>query len=139
MTPHGVLLVVRQEFHVRLRTGRWRWLLVAWVAVIFAFTALLYAGLDEDDGPLGIPVFGGLMIFVLALALVVSPALTAQSVNGDRERGTLATLQVTRLSAAEIAVGKLLAGWAVGLAALVLTLPFAGWALVLGGVTAQRA
>ena len=53
--------------------------------------------------------FGVVVLVVLALALLVAPALAAQSVNGDRERGTLATLQVTRLRAGEIAVGKLLA------------------------------
>jgi hypothetical protein len=45
--------------------------------------------------------YGGLMLFVLGLALLVVPALAAQSVNGDREcAATLAVLQVTRLSAA---------------------------------------
>ena len=62
----------------------------------------------------------------------------AAAVEGDRERGTLATLQVTRLSAAEIALGKLLAGWGVGLAALALTLPFVGWAVAEGGMTPLR-
>ena len=37
------------------------------------------------------------------------PALTATSVNGDRDAGVLATLQTTLLSAADIIVGKLLA------------------------------
>jgi ABC-type transport system involved in multi-copper enzyme maturation permease subunit len=138
MTPRGVLLVVRQEFQVRLRTGRWRWLLGSWVVVIGLFTALLNLSLETSQEPHGIPLFGGLMLFVLALALVVSPTITAQSINGDRERGTLATLQVTRLTAAEIAVGKLLAGWAVGLVALALTLPFVGWAVAEGGVGVDR-
>ncbi|OLB79365.1 MAG: hypothetical protein AUI14_10425 [Actinobacteria bacterium 13_2_20CM_2_71_6] len=138
MTAHGVLLVVRQEFRVRLRTGRWRWLLGSWVVVIGLFTLLLNMALIGIDGPKGVPLFGGLMLFVLALVLVVSPALTAQSVNGDRERGTLATLQITRLSATEIALGKLLAGWGVGLVALALTLPFVGWALLEGGMTILR-
>jgi ABC-type transport system involved in multi-copper enzyme maturation permease subunit len=139
MTWHGIRLVVRQEFQVRLRTGRWRWLLGSWVLVIGLFTVLLNMALDGSREPHGVPLFGGLMLFVLALALVVSPAITAQSINGDRERGTLATLQVTRLTAAEIAVGKLLAGWAVGLVALALTLPFVGWAMGEGGVGIDRA
>lgn len=70
--------------------------------------------------------------------LIISPALTAQTINGDRERGTLATLQVTRLSPAEIATGKLLASWSVGLVALALSIPFAGYAMTQGGITVVR-
>lgn len=151
MTKHGVALVFRQEFLVRLRTGRWRWLMGAWFAVVLLFTVLFEAGFsrsyDHYDGDLawqgerwqGIPLFGALMLFVLGLAMIVSPALTAQSINGDRERGTLATLQITRLTAGDIAIGKLLAGWAVGVGALALALPFVGWSILRGGVSVWRA
>jgi ABC-2 type transport system permease protein len=135
---HGVRLVARHEFRVRLRTGRWRWLLGAWVAVVAVFTALLHLALLTTDTAVGTPLFGGLMLFVLGLVLVVSPALTAQSINGDRERGTLATLQVTRLAPVQIAVGKLVAAWGVGLAALALTAPFVIWAVAQGGVGVVR-
>ncbi len=43
ITPSGVWLVTRQEFRVRLRTGRWRWLLGGWVLLLFLFTL----GLDN--------------------------------------------------------------------------------------------
>jgi ABC-2 type transport system permease protein len=137
----GITIVAKQEFRVRLRTGRWRWLLAAWVAVVAAFTVLLRIGLatSGSSGPNGIPLFGAIMLFVLGLALLVAPALTAQSINGDRERGTLATVQVTRLSAVDIAVGKLLAAWGTALVFLALTLPFVGWAIVEGGVGIGRA
>jgi ABC-type transport system involved in multi-copper enzyme maturation permease subunit len=140
MPRYPIWLVARQEFRVRLRTGYWRWLLVVWVIVLGAFTALLHAALAATsirDGR-GVPVFGLLMFFVLALILVISPALTAQSVNGDRERGTLATLQVTGLRPVHIALGKLVAGWGVGLVALALTVPFVAWAFVDGGITGVR-
>jgi len=136
---HGVLLVARHEFRVRLRTGRWRWLLGVWVTVVAVFTALLHLALVTTETAVGTPLFGGLMLFVLALVLIVSPALTAQSINGDRERGTLATLQVTRLSPVQIAAGKLVAAWGVGLAALALTVPFVLWAVAQGGVGVVRA
>jgi ABC-type transport system involved in multi-copper enzyme maturation permease subunit len=145
MTPRGIWLVARQEFRIRLRTGRWRWLLGAWVLVVGGITMLLDLSLETgysfgttDVRARGVPLFGFLMLFVLGLVLVVSPALTSQSVNGDRERGTLATLQVTRLGPLEIALGKLLAAWGVGLVALALTLPFAGYAVGQGGITAVR-
>ncbi len=140
----GVMLVVRQEFQIRLRTGRWRWLLGAWVALLVLITVLLDLsldtgyGLEDDSRSRGVPLFGFLMLFVLGMILVISPALTAQSINGDRERGTLATLQVTRLRPTEIALGKLFASWLVGLVALALSLPFAGYAMASGGVTAAR-
>ncbi|MER7015812.1 ABC transporter permease [Saccharopolyspora sp. NPDC000359] len=146
MTPSGIKIVAAQEFRVRLRTGRWRWLLIAWVAVIAAYTGLLRYGLgmtrassDIATAHLGLPMFGGLMLFVLGLALLVAPALAAQSINGDRERGTLATVQVTPLTAWEIALGKFVAAWTTGLVFLALTLPFALWAVLEGGVGLLRA
>jgi hypothetical protein len=78
------------------------------------------------------------MFFVLGMVLLISPALTSQTINGDRERGTLATLQVTMLRPGEIAVGKLLSGWAVGLVALALSLPFTFWAVAEGGAGVGR-
>jgi ABC-type transport system involved in multi-copper enzyme maturation permease subunit len=144
MNPSHVGLVVAQEFRIRLRTGRWRWLLGAWLVLLALFTLLLDAGLYTgfsyvpDNSLRGVPLFGFLMFFVLGSMLVISPALTAQTINGDRERGTLATLQVTRLRPAEIATGKLLASWSVGLVALALSIPFAGYAMSQGGVTIGR-
>lgn len=143
-SPRGVWLVLAQEFRIRLRTGRWRWLLGGWVLLLGLFTVLLDLtvttgyGLAQDDSRRGVAIFGILLLFVLAMVLVISPALTSQTVNGDRERGTLATLQVTRLRPLEIALGKLLAGWGVGLVALALTLPFAGYAMSQGGITVDR-
>ncbi|NUS45577.1 MAG: ABC transporter permease [Mycobacteriaceae bacterium] len=135
-TTSGIALVATHEFRIRLRTGRWRWLLGSWVVVVGVFTVLMRLSLSEIDEnrPYGVPMFGCLMLFVLALAMIVSPTLTAQSINGDRERGTLATLQVTRLTPTQIALGKLLAAWSVGVAALLLTLPFVVWCLIEGGI-----
>lgn len=139
MTVEGVRTVAVQEFRLRIRAGRWRWLLGLWFGVVLVFAVLLRLGLaaiSESEGtrPYGPPLFGGVMLFVLGLALLIVPALTAQSVNGDRERGTLATLQVTRLSPAEIALGKLAAAWGTVLAFLALTLPIVAWALAEGGL-----
>jgi hypothetical protein len=67
------------------RTGRWRWLLGGWVVIVGFFTGLLHLWLSgirnygPDPKPVGVPLFGGLMLFVLTLALLVRPTLTAQS------------------------------------------------------------
>ena len=142
MTADGVRTVARQEFRLRLRAGRWRWLLAAFFLVLLAFTVLLrtaLAGVGPDDVPYkGTVLFGGLVLFVLGLALLVVPALAAQSVNGDRERGTLATLQVTRLSAGDIALGKFVAAWGTALVFLALTFPLVAYAMTQDGVPFGR-
>jgi hypothetical protein len=94
---------------------------------------------DETPGVIGVPMFGGVLLGVLALVLLVAPALTAQSINGDRERGTLATLQVTALDPGDIAYGKLVAAWGTGLAVLALTLPVVSWPVLVGDITVARA
>lgn len=139
VSVHGVVTVARQEFRLRIRAGRWQWLLGIWTAVVLLFAVLLRLGLaaigGTDDGrDAGPPLFGGVLLFVLGLALLVAPALAAQSVNGDRERGTLAVLQVTRLTAAELALGKLAAAWGTALVFLGLTLPVVVWAMAEGSL-----
>jgi ABC-type transport system involved in multi-copper enzyme maturation permease subunit len=134
--------VAQQEFRIRIRAGRWRWLLSTWFAVLLLVTLLLKLSVDQVDAGdatnKGVVVYGGLTLLVLGLALLVVPTLAAQSVNGDRERGTLATLQVTRLTAGDIAVGKFAAAWGTSLVFLALTLPLVGYCMFLGGVPFGR-
>ena len=142
MTGAGIATVARQEFRLRIRAGRWRWLLGVFFAVLLAFTLLLRAATEQlppEELPFkGTVLYGGLMLFVLGLALLVVPSLAAQSVNGDRERGTLATLQVTRLSAGEIVLGKFAAAWLTALVFLALTFPLVGYAMTQDGVPFSR-
>ncbi|TYB48522.1 ABC transporter permease [Actinomadura chibensis] len=143
MTARGAGLVARQEIRTRLRTGRWKTLLAVWFVIVnglgLLFRLALEAGETSDFGSEGVPMFGGVLLGVLVLTLLVTPALSGQSINGDRERGTLAALQVTRLTPGEIAVGKLAAAWGTGLLTLVLTLPCVLWPVAEGAVGAGRA
>ncbi|NDU75114.1 ABC transporter permease [Actinomadura sp. DSM 109109] len=127
MTARGIGLVAQQEIRTRLRTGRWKILLAAWFLIVnglgMLFRLALEYGDTSDYGEPGVPMFGGVLLSVLVLTLLVTPALGGQSINGERERGTLATLQVTRLTPGEIALGKLAAAWGTGLVTLALTVP----------------
>lgn len=141
MTRAGIAVVARQELRLRVRAGRWKVLLGIWFAVLLLFTVLLRTSISRlqsgtVDG--GVVIYGGLVLLVLALALLVVPALAAQSVNGDRERGTLATLQVTLLSPADIALGKFAAAWGASLVFLAASLPMTAYAMTQGGVTLGR-
>lgn len=144
MSLASILTVARLEFTLRIRAGRWRWLVAAWFFLLLGITVLVRAAAGQQNiagdqaESLGAVMFGVVVLVVLALALLVAPALAAQSVNGDRERGTLATLQVTRLRAGEIAVGKLLASWGTAVVFLAVTLPLALWCYVEGGLSVLR-
>ncbi|MFB4305754.1 ABC transporter permease [Actinomadura sp. GTD37] len=143
MTARGIVLVARQEIRTRLRTGRWKALLAAWFVLVNGLGLLFRLALETGGGSSadrpGIPMFGGVLLGVLVLMLLVTPALGGQSINGDRERGTLATLQVTRLTPGEIVLGKLAAAWGTGLVTLLLTLPVLLVPVVEGVISPVRA
>jgi len=159
LRARGLRTVVELELRQRVRSARWRVALGAWFVVCGLVTWLTfrasaqlvgpdyvrYADYDTDEAfgsnlnltmhvPRGPLIFGLIVFFVLLAGFLVAPTLSAGSINGDREAGTLATLQVTLLSPAEIAVGKLLAGWAAAVAFLVVALPFVIVSLAAGGV-----
>lgn len=147
---HGVRTVAVLELRQRVRSTRWVVALVVWFVVVGAITGLTWAAVHAVSGPVtldgtgapdpglqllaGPPIFGVVVFFVLFLGLLVSPTLSSTAVNGDRNAGTLATLQVTLLTPAEIAVGKLLAAWTAALAFLAVSVPFLLVALAAGGV-----
>lgn len=127
-TWQGVRTVLTLELRQRVRSTRWKVALVVWFAIVGFVAALLPGLVGSSSSGGGTWVFGLILLFVLGLGLVVSPTLASTAINSDRVAGTLAILQVTRLGPAEIAVGKLLAGWLAALAFLVISLPFLGWA-----------
>lgn len=136
---HGVRTVAALELRQRVRSTRWVVALVVYFVVVGALTLLLYGalstvlGLDAGgDEPRGPVLFGAVTFLVLGLGLLVTPTLTSTAVNGDRNAGTLATLQVTLLTPAEIALGKLLAAWVASCAFLVTSIPFLAFATASG-------
>nr|WP_123372369.1 ABC transporter permease subunit [Cellulomonas sp. PhB150] len=132
---HGIRTVAQLELRQRVRSTRWIVALVVWFVVVGGLTLLLSGVLSDamlgsgNSGPL---MFGAVVFLVLGLGLLVTPTLTSTAVNGDRNAGTLATLQVTLLSPAEIALGKLAAAWLAACAFLVLSIPFLVVALFMG-------
>ena len=134
----GVLAVARIEIVLRFRAGRWRWLLISWFAGLLLFSWLLYVVVSRSSslsGHRGAVLFGGLQLFMLALALFIVPALTSQSVNGDRERGRLGVLQVTELSSFDFVAGKLVAAWGTACVFVIVSAPITIWATVEGGIS----
>lgn len=134
---HGVRTVMRLELRQRVRSSRWQLMLGLFFLTIGVLSGLVMwvSGFDDESGAF---LYGAVAWLVLTLGLLVAPAMTATSVNGDRSSGTLAPLQMTLLSPAEIALGKLLAGWVTSLAFLGTAVPFLLLAMVPGGTGIGR-
>jgi ABC-type transport system involved in multi-copper enzyme maturation permease subunit len=134
----GMITMARLELMLRFRAGRWRWLLLSWFLGLVIFSVLLEVVIGRSmgyEGHEGTVLFGGLQLFMLALALIIVPALTSQSVNGDREQGRLGVLQVTELTPIDIIGGKLLAAWGTACVFVIVSAPITIWAMVQGGIT----
>lgn len=133
----GVRTITVLELRQRVRSTRWKVALIAWFCLVGLVMLLLSGAVaSTGDAEGGRWIFGLILLFVLGLGLLVAPTLSSTAINGDRNAGTLAILQVTLLSPADIAVGKLLAGWTAALAFLAVSLPFLIWAALLGGTDA---
>ncbi|TFB91172.1 ABC transporter permease [Cryobacterium sp. TMT1-3] len=130
----GLWLIVTLELRQRVRGVSWYVLLGVFMLLVGIVTFLLWlatsAWLSGGGG-----VFSTIIFFVLLLGTLVSPALSGNAVNGDREAGTLATTQVTLISTGQLVLGKFLAAWITALAFLAAALPFLIFAVVLGEVS----
>jgi ABC-type transport system involved in multi-copper enzyme maturation permease subunit len=145
LTRGGVATVLRLELRQRVRATRWVVVLAVWSGLLGLLTGLLWMAFgplsgsggspDEDTGAM---MFGIIVFLVLSLGSLVAPAMSATSVNGDRNAGVLATLQTTLLTPAEIAVGKLLAAWTTAIALLVAAAPWLVIAFLMGGTPFER-
>lgn len=139
LRPRGLWLVTSLEMRQRLRSVRWYVALTVWTVVLLGIGVLglaptLYTSQWDGLEPIAAMIFSLQIILVLFAMLLVVPALSAGSINGDRTAGTLATLQASLLSPLEIVLGKLLAGFLTGLAFLVLALPSVVPVALLGGI-----
>lgn len=138
MSWHGIRTVATLELRQRVRASRWVVVLSLWFGVIGLVSGLSWWALNDPMASSGAAMYDVVIFFVLGLGMLVVPALTATSINGDREHGVLATLQTTLLTSADIVLGKLLAAWAIAAAFLATALPFLVWAWVEGGISLGR-
>ncbi|WP_221584719.1 ABC transporter permease [Microbacterium sp. G2-8] len=97
---------------------------ITWLGSLI-FASMRGAGL----GMFSIAIYG-----VLLMVVLVTPTFTGNAINGERDQATLAPVQVTLSTTAEILVAKLLAGWITGLAYLAVALPALIYAAVQGSL-----
>ena len=127
--------LMMSELRQRIRGKRWWILLGVWFAVLLGLVVLIHQALtSQGESEVGLVMFALLALLILAFACVVVPALTATSINGERDRGTLAILQATALRPWQIVAAKFLAALITTAAFLAATIPIALWCIAEGGV-----
>lgn len=139
--------VLRRELLERWRGRRAFVVVTVYVLALAAVVQLLYwvgrASLDDRFGEftgvaagpaLGRFLFENLLGLVLLLVLFIAPGYAAAQISGERERRTLALLQVTLVRPWQIVAGKLGASVAWLLLLVVAALPFGATAFFFGGV-----
>jgi Cu-processing system permease protein len=126
--------IVRLELTQRVRSVAWYVLLGIFAVLLLGVTLLSLAAFTAPGYADGGVLFSIVVYFVLLLVVLVSPTLSGNAINGDRDSATLAPVQVTLATTGEIIIGKLLAAWITGLAFLAVAVPFLVVATLVGGV-----
>jgi ABC-type transport system involved in multi-copper enzyme maturation permease subunit len=125
--------IVRLELTQRTRSVAWYVLLGVFGFLLFIVTALTFMAFGYIEGP-GSAIFSTIVYITLLLVVLVSPTLSGNAINGDRDAATLAPVQVTLATTAEILLGKFLAAWITGLAFVAVSMPFLIAATFAGGI-----
>ncbi|MDO5634690.1 MAG: ABC transporter permease [Micrococcus sp.] len=131
--------LIGMELRQRFRSRGW-YIMLAVFFVVVGLVTLASIGLarsmtyDSDLQASARIMFDLIVMFVLLLALLVSPALSANAISGDRANGTLAILQVTPIRTWHLMLGKWVAGWLSAVAFLIAALPWMIVSAVIGQV-----
>ncbi len=135
--------VLARELKERMRRKRSFLVLTVYLVLLTGALWILYlgAGSSELGGPgalrlasLGRAAFHTLLFTMLILVCFIVPALAAGGIAGERERRTLASMQVTLLRPWSILAGKLASSLVFVTFLIVATLPLFGVSFLLGGV-----
>ncbi|MEX0160466.1 MULTISPECIES: ABC transporter permease [unclassified Microbacterium] len=135
MSISNIRIIARLELTQRLRSVGWYVLLGIFGVLLLGVTVLAFVVYSWADF-VGAGVFSIVVNMVLLLVVLVSPTLSGNAINGDRDAATLAAVQVTAASTGDIMLGKLAAAVATGFAFLIVAIPFLAISLLGGGANA---
>jgi ABC-type transport system involved in multi-copper enzyme maturation permease subunit len=128
--------IVRLELTQRTRSVAWYVLLGVFALLLVIVTVLSFLAYSYVPSGQGTAIYSTIVYMTLLLVVLVSPTLSGNSINGDRDAATLAPVQVTLATTGDILLGKFLAAWITGLAFVAVSIPFLVIATLSGGADA---
>lgn len=127
-------VVVGLELAQRVRSVAWYVLLGVVAIVVGGVITVLFLSLQGYQRDLGGAIFAMTIFLVMLVTSLVTPALSGNAINGDRDGGTLASTQVTQVTASQLVLGKVLGSWIASLGFLAVCTPFMLASAMLGGL-----
>jgi ABC-type transport system involved in multi-copper enzyme maturation permease subunit len=135
----GFLSLALRELRVAARkrsTFRWR-IVTSFIALFVTGFSLWFVTLFGSRPASGAQLFFTLSWMTFICACLVGPALTADSVNEERNNGTLGLLFLTNLNGISISLGKLIGHGLLALYSIVSIVPLMALPAIMGGTTAE--
>lgn len=137
--------IVAKEYRSRMRTWRAPLVMMVYILLVaglgFAtFSAIAYSmnAYGGGGGNYGQQLFVYLVLFQMLLLTFITPALTAGTISGERERQTIDLLFVTRIPPFSIIWGKALASMSFVLLLLILSVPIFSLVFLFGGIEVDQ-
>ena len=127
-------VVIGLELAQRVRSVAWYVLLIVVAVIVGGVITVLYLSLQGFQRDLGGAIFALTIFLVMLVTSLVTPALSGSAINGDRDAGTLASTQVTQVTATQLGLGKVIGSWIASLGFLAVCAPFLLGAAMLGGL-----
>jgi ABC-2 type transport system permease protein len=135
--------VVLKELRGRMRGARAFVVLTVYLALLGAFSSLVYVAVSESStsasgqvtvGEIGRTLFGGIVGIEMLLVAFIAPAFTSGAISGEREHQTYDLLRTTLLPSRAFVLGKLLSAMLYVLLLLLAAIPLQSIAFFFGGV-----
>jgi len=139
--------VLIKELRGRMRGARAFVVLTVYLLLLSCFTAIIYYAYSATarapgGGPemayLGKVVFAGVVLIELFMVTFITPAFTAGTISGERERKTYELLQTTLLPARRLVTGKLASALTYMFLLILAAVPLESLAFMLGGVIVEE-
>lgn len=133
--------VMRKELKVRMRNWKAAGMIAAYVgvlslvAIFIIMESVMNAYYSSIDKSFFIAIYSILAVIQFILITFLVPALTAESISGERERQTLDLLLCTNLSTMSIILGKLFTSINQILLLIVASLPVFSIIFLFGGIS----
>ncbi len=127
-------VVIGLELAQRVRSVAWYVLLGIVALVVGGIVVILFLSLSGWQQDIGGAIFSTTIFLVMLVTSLVTPALSGNAINGDRDAGVLASTQVTQVTPTQLVLGKVLASWIASLGFLAVCVPFMVGSALLGGL-----